>query len=310
MVIATPVRVEALVDCSAAALQNLQLPDPADPAASGWTATGATLKGIPPNPAGSVPEIASGDQNDGPARGTAKLFTKQIGNVKCFYLRREAVTATGDPMGTANGVLCFDTTDCSVCAWDKKTKAGDPDPKGTLFSTMLSTSSYGAAGGIDNCSACHVSGITMTMDKMYQQADELALMNTCVTAGGPKWVGAPPGWATQGPANKIPPASVPASCGQSGCHTAGFLKPQPDVGQRTWCGFAGQAFKQGGSMSDYSEDECKSFMDALGCNRSACDPLGAANVPAMSNWSLWGLAVIMAGASLLVIRRKLSCAWS
>src|SRR5262245_48318333 len=96
--VTTPIRVEALIDCDDPALKKLVLPDPNDPnnpGAAGWTRKTA-LKGTPPNPIGSVPELASGDQSAGVAKGTAQLFTQQVGGVKCFYLRRQIDGATAN----------------------------------------------------------------------------------------------------------------------------------------------------------------------------------------------------------------------
>lgn len=307
--IATPSRVAALIDCSDPALQNLTLPGPGAP--GGWTEKTPPLKGIPPNPAGSTPEIAAGDQNGGVARGTAQLFTRQVatqaGSVQCFYLRREFMSWKGLPRGTANGVLCFDPSDCSVCAWDKKTAAG-VDPQGTQFSNMLSTSSYGTPNGIQNCSGCHVSGPSMPMAKLYQQVDLLDLMNTCVSVGGPKWVGAPPGWATQGPGNIVPASAVPATCSDFGiCHSEGFLKPQVTqfINQTAWCRFAGQAFQAGGAMAgDYSTQDCETFMTAVGCDPVWCTR-PAVVVPAISSWGLVSLAALLTAATgWRAIRRK------
>ena len=304
--LSTPGRVEALINCNDPALQSQALPDPSDPSPTplGWTKQ-PQLKGIPPNLPGSVPEIAAGDQNKGEARGTAQLFIKQIGSVRCFYLRREFLTKSGSPNGTANGVLCFDLSDCSVCAWDLKTAPGD-DPANRLFSDMLATDSYGEEDGIQNCSGCHVSGLTMPMDAMYQQTNQLALMNTCVGVGGPLWVGAPPGWAIRSPLNVVPAPELPASCNENGvCHTSGFLKPQPI--QQAWFRFAGQAFRRGGSMStsDYTNQDCRSFMTRLGGDPNKCGPASVA-VPAAPSWGVWALTAFLAVAGTLVVRRSSS----
>jgi hypothetical protein len=166
---------------------------------------------------------------------------------------------------------------------------------------MLNTTSYGTQGGIQDCSECHVSGITMPMQAMYKQTDQLALMNKCVEVGGPKWVGAPQGWAVQDLTRIVAPEAVPESCGV--CHDSGFLKPQAN--QAAWCNFAGQAFKPGGSMAkDYSNEDCRSFLSALECDPELCGIAVAAAVPAMSDWSLGGLGALLCAATWLVVRRS------
>lgn len=310
-VLVTPSRVEAAISCDSTTLQNLTLPDPDDPndpTADGWTKK-TKLNGIPPNPKGSVPEIADEDQNAGVARGTAQLFTQQVdADVTCYYLRREKLKPDGMPLGTTNGVLCFDSTDCSVCAWDKNTKlAGnppDPDPKGTLISDMRKPNSYGEENGMRDCSSCHVSGLTVPMDAMYDQLDAtnlLDLMNQCVSKGGPKWKGAPASWAVQDPNSIVPSSEVPESCSEFGaCHDA-FLKPK--ASQTNWCDFAGQAFKRGGSMAeDYTKEECTTFMSKLGCDPAKCSSSSA--VPAMPYWGVGGLAALMTTSAYLVLRKR------
>jgi hypothetical protein len=300
----------ALADCSQQALQDTKLPAPGTPGppptppTNGWTAVGEKLMGMPPK-VGGLPEIAAGDHNDGPARGTAQLFTKQVGGLTCFYLRREFLSGPvppHNPEGTANGVLCFDETDCSVCAWDLKTNPGD-DPADTSFSQMQNPSSYNpAGGGMDDCSACHVSGLTMPMQAMYEDTNQIDLMNTCVQNGGVKWVGAPASWAQPNPAHIVPPSEVPPSCNDVVCHTSGFLSPQPN--QMAWCDFAGQAFQPGGSMAeDYSQAECAQFMVALACNAVEC-LVQAAAVPALPKYAVPGLSAGLALATYLALRKR------
>lgn len=293
-VIAAAGGAQAALDCTHMNLQNLKLPDPADPGANGWASTGNALKGKPPNPAGAIPELAADDQNEGVARGTAQHFTRMVqagtNNADCFYLRRNFLDDAGMPAGTANGVLCFDKTNCSVCAWDKTTGVGDADPKDTLISNMKKPGDL----GFQNCSACHVMGLAMPMKALYDQAKDSALMNMCVSKGGPEWVGAPTGWATQDVNNVV----GVGGCGGAGCHDDGFLKPQAN--QTLWCNFAGQAFQVGGAMANQGRAKCRKLMKAVGCPEDPC----AAGVPTMAKWALAGLAAFLGAAGSAALLRR------
>jgi hypothetical protein len=275
---------QALIDCTTS-VQNLALPDPDDPSANGWTPVGSLQAGTIP------PEFAPNPQT----KGNARVFTwSGGGGVQCVYIRRNFPVPVGSPppvaTASANEVLCFDANDCSACAWEKDTKNVDPDPKGTLITDMPTAINPPADPSniydpnptpqeFTNCSSCHVMGPIMPRQALLGQVgfQFLGLMDTCASAGGPKWLNGVAGWAAQKPGTPAsnPPGDVLPAGDCGGCHS-GFLKLQPM--QSSYCAEATATFSSGGSMQGYFGGRlylCKYFYSQIGCDPNVCDTIKA-----------------------------------
>lgn len=179
--------------------------------------------------------------------GTAQLYKFESGTTLCLYLYRTD-PSTGD---TLNGVHCYNTTNCDVCAfdyvgknptWPKLDPVSDPSVK-------------------DNCSKCHAAG-PITPKKAFKDgvAPTTEDLNTlCAERGGPRWINAPATYVQQDPTRNVP---APAPC--DGCHTGGFVKGAVD-----FCNTVRAAFGPNGAMAGNPFTDgavCRAFAAAMGCD--------------------------------------------
>lgn len=224
-------------------------PNP-DPKACGeWKPVGPVLK--PPDGIADV-----GD--------SAQLYLWNDGNgTLCMYLIRNWTQGPN----TANGVLCFDTKTCEVCAWDKSGRTPPADFTGLE-----------APPKIQRCSICHTAGPILPKEEMkdavLKDPDGKALaslMRTCADKGGPKWLDTDETWAKPDPTKIV---KGPKSCIQAGCHT-GFIPGRPpnaDMGDNPgdFCFIIASAFDKGGSMEGRFDNkaDCEQFLKDMGCDKS------------------------------------------
>jgi hypothetical protein len=218
-----------------------------------WTPVGPVLKG-----GQTPPQIAStGDQS--------ALFTWESGDgsTLCMYLPRIGNACA--PGGTLNGVLCFNTTTCEACAYDK-CQATTAGKIGDLNA---------APTGMDNCSSCHLAGPVLPLKPLFTSASPSfsTLQNTCIAQGGPTWVQA----ATWLKPNKGTVFTKPVGCTKS-CHD-GF-RPAPDD---NYCStILNFAFGPGGAMQGKfnppaTPADCVGFTNSVGCS-SSCATICTASV--------------------------------
>ncbi len=172
---------------------------------------------------GVFPETVVSSRANVPA--PARLYEWNSGPTKCFYVYR-VPTMGANP--TLNGVHCYNTTTCDVCAFDLKTLNREP-----TWDDLLPASS----GMIQDCSTCHAPGPIAPTDPFWEviQTRSRTLMQTCVGRGGPRWIAAPKSWLKQDVARKF---NAPGGCAGGNCHNTGFVRGTNDfcsqVAQQTF----------------------------------------------------------------------------
>jgi hypothetical protein len=187
---------------------------------NGWIKVGRAL------PPGTQNFAVSADLN-------AQLFKLSSGTTTCLYLHRYSNNPAAD---TLNGVHCYNTTNCSVCALDI-IKKGAP----TSMDDLVDPSQFKVANNGD-CSACHASGPLAVKKSFFDQTSgDLQALNTlCASKGGPNWIQTTNYYQFSRPTTA---RKVKAYAGCDGCHTGGFVKTNSE-----FCGMAKAACSDKGSM--------------------------------------------------------------
>ena len=149
--------------------------------------------------------------------GTAQLYVWKSAAAKttCFYLYRvQALDPPATRPKTLNGVHCYNTDSCEVCAWDLQVRKPAP---GTVVgpAPKFAQLKFASSNAIEDCSECHSSGPVTPMKRFYDdvKGETSTLNRACAKAGGPKWVKAPASWQQQDATRKV--ASQP---GCDSCH--------------------------------------------------------------------------------------------
>lgn len=170
-----------------------------------------------------------------------RLFQWIYGKTTCFLFVRNR---------KLNGGLCFDTTNCNVCAYNGY---------GQYFTQLEEGPQV-----TDNCANCHTAGPILPLTGIWLAARELTkkINETCTNAGGPRWINAPTGWLQQDISRRV---AAPNSC--KSCHT-NFVRGGNS------CGIYYSALHYAnGSMKKYFFDlnsaeekaECQEFNKQMGC---------------------------------------------
>jgi len=178
--------------------------------------------------------------------GTAYLFMATKEKSSCFYLHRD------NPKEKLNGVLCYNTENCHICAYDAK---GLPTEIAEL------ETGYGVK---DNCARCHTPGPLLPKEKIWKMGrPHMGKLNKlCSSSGGPVWVNAPSSWLQRDSARRI---EAPKKC--ASCHSH-FMKGGE------FCAQAATSFGDGGAMKKYYFDltepdevaACKKFRADMECD--------------------------------------------
>lgn len=192
--------------------------------------------------------------------GAAQLYEWRSGDTTCFYLYR---FKPGAPrVTTLNGVHCYNTKSCDVCAWDYKGR------RPTLWRQLVPPPDPPLpppAPKFEDCSDCHASG-PVTPRKPFHTGVSPAtepINAVCADKGGPNWVNAPGTWAQPANARKV---TAVGKC--TDCH-ATF------VTAKLFCkAIMLPTFTPGGAMksSDFKDRAtCEAFAKAMGCGDPVAD---------------------------------------
>ena len=188
---------------------------------------------------------------------------------------------------------------CYVCAWDvhcwSGQKCNGADETTPVWSDLRSAD--GSNGNdklsatktytpIEPCSMCHSSGPLAPMSKFKSGVVDYEMQSwnwACTRDGGPRWIGAPGGWAQQDPARHVDAPNEKlknkrVSCGSSECNRGGFAK-----GASNYCSqvMRPALTDPNGAMRGYRFEPkdakaCHDFAMAMGCDPVldlACPPL-------------------------------------
>lgn len=196
--------------------------------------------------------------------GSAQFFAWTSGKTTCWYFYRRFDTGR-----TANGVLCFNTDTCSVCALDVGYTGA---PK---WDKLKTANQFGTAVA-EQCWKCHAAGSIAPLENFYKsvKGTTLAINQTCAAQGGPNWIKPPAAWTDQKAVwdnqnkkdrHKDPPKD--GGCAGGNCHANGFVQGKPK-GAPWFCAAAVKpAFKSGGAMEGNwpGKAVCHDFAQAMGC---------------------------------------------
>lgn len=170
-----------------------------------------------------------------------RLFQWKSGKTTCFLFVRNR---------TLNGGLCFDTTNCNVCAYNGY---------GSYFTQLEEGPRVS-----DDCSRCHTAGPILPLSGIWLAARELTkkINETCTNLGGPRWINSPPNWTQRDIARRV---AAPKTC--TGCHT-NFVS-----GAQSCSIYYSALHSANGSMKKYAWDlnspeekaECQEFSRKMNC---------------------------------------------
>ncbi len=173
--------------------------------------------------------------------GKSRLFQWISGKTTCFVLIRRK---------TLNGTLCFDTTNCNICAYDGRQKTYAELQEGPKVE--------------DNCSHCHSAGPMLPTSSIWLAARDhtMRINQTCTELGGPVWVDAPAKWTQRGKYKTVRSPKTCASCHNNFVASPGFCMVLEE-----------SLYRDGGSMAKYAFDanspeeveECRQFAKDMGC---------------------------------------------
>lgn len=206
----------------------------------GWETVGRLYRG-----AGDLASLPGG------AASSGQFYKWVSGTTTCLYLYR----VRPDNGQTLNGVHCYNTTTCDVCAFDFK------GARPTLW-RLLQTP---AAPGFEDCSECHAAGPVTPKKPFWDgvKAETEAINLECAKRGGPRWIAAPLSWTQEAAGRHV---TAPAKC--SACHSEGFVN-----GARLFCdAIVRQTFGPGGAMRGKTFKDkaaCEKFTSDMGCDVTA-----------------------------------------
>ncbi len=188
------------------------------------------------------------------AGGTDPIFVWEKGNTLCLSVLRTQSSNVFQ-------VHCFNTSNCSVCAFSSKTTL----KKQTHIQELAQPNHLGNFASGD-CSKCHATGPILLSKPLYEDLKDTtqALSKVCAANGGPKWGGSPPASWSQPDSSTI--VRAPESCLR--CHD-NFVKRNTGGFNKGFCQILEVATEHpSGSMYDhsfFSNEEKKDFMGVMGC---------------------------------------------